>query len=101
MTRIISPASIKNFSAIHPDAEKPLNAWYQLVKKNEFSNINELKDIFPSADVVKNKNGDSLTVFNIHGNNVRLVAAIHYNRNTLYIRHILTHAEYDKDRWKG
>ncbi|POZ51181.1 type II toxin-antitoxin system HigB family toxin [Methylovulum psychrotolerans] len=85
---------------MHPDAEKPLNTWYHLVSKNEFANFNESKAIFPSADAVKNKNGDSLTVFNIHGNNVRLIAAIYYNRKTLFVRHILTHAEYDKGKWK-
>jgi mRNA interferase HigB len=41
-----------------------------------------------------------LTVFNIGGNKVRLVAAIHFNRNKLYIRYVLTHTEYDKNKWK-
>ncbi|WP_198328525.1 type II toxin-antitoxin system HigB family toxin [Methylovulum psychrotolerans] len=41
-----------------------------------------------------------MTVFNVHGNNVCLIAAIHYNRKTLFVRHILTHAEYDKGKWK-
>jgi len=39
-------------------------------------------------------------VFNIGGNKVRLVAAIHFNRNKLYVRHVLSHAEYDKGKWK-
>jgi mRNA interferase HigB len=42
-----------------------------------------------------------LTVFNISGNNYRLIAAIHYNRGKIYIRHILTHAEYDFGKWKS
>lgn len=100
MTHIISYARIKLFSATHPDAKSSLDTWYQLVSKNSFSNFKELKAIFPSADVVKNKKGDTLTVFNIHGNNIRLIAAIHYNRSKLYIRDILTHAEYDKEKWK-
>ena len=60
-----------------------------------------LKAVFPSADVVKNKKSESLTVFNIQGNNVRLIAAIHYNRNKLYIRNVLTHDEYDTEKWKS
>jgi len=42
----------------------------------------------------------NLVVFNIGGNKYRLIAAIHFNRRKLYIRHVLTHTEYDKERWK-
>jgi len=42
----------------------------------------------------------NLVVFNIGGNKYRLIAAIHFNRHKLYIRDVLTHAEYDKERWK-
>jgi mRNA interferase HigB len=51
--------------------------------------------MFSSADQV-----GKLTVFNIGGNRVRLIAAIHYNRRKIYIRAVLTHAEYDEPRWK-
>jgi len=51
--------------------------------------------MFPSADQI-----GKLTVFNIGGNKVRLVAAIHYNRKKIYIRAVLIHAEYDEDRWR-
>lgn len=100
MIHIISYSLISSFSKIHPEAKSPIDTWYQLVRKNNFSNFIELKALFLSVDVVKNKNGDSLIVFNIHENNVRLIAAIHYNCNKLYIRHILIHAEYDKGKWK-
>ncbi|MGZ8191696.1 MAG: type II toxin-antitoxin system HigB family toxin [Methylococcaceae bacterium] len=98
---IISQSQIKAFIKLHSDAKGSLGAWYQLISKNNFSNFNELRAVFPSADIVKNKKGDTLTVFNILGNNIRLIAAIHYNRNKLYIRDILTHAEYDKGKWKS
>jgi mRNA interferase HigB len=101
MAHIISYSLINSFSKTHPDAKSSLDTWYQLVKKNNFTNFLEVKALFPSVDVVKNKKGDSLTVFNIQGNNVRLIAAIHYNRNKLYIRDILTHDEYDKEKWKS
>jgi mRNA interferase HigB len=55
----------------------------------------ELREIFPSADRV-----GKLTVFNIGGNKVRLIAAIHYNRQKIYIRAVLAHSEYDKGNWK-
>jgi mRNA interferase HigB len=54
-----------------------------------------LREILPSADKVGN-----LTVFNIGGNKIRLIAAIHYNTQCLYIRHVLTHKEYGKEKWK-
>jgi mRNA interferase HigB len=91
---------LRNFATKHPSSESSLNAWYKVVKKTDFSNFNELRAVFPNADVVKNAQGKNLTVFNIHGNEVRLIAAIHYNTKTVYICDILTHADYDKGRWK-
>jgi mRNA interferase HigB len=55
----------------------------------------ELRETFPGADQV-----GGLTVFNIGGNKVRLIAAIHYNRKIIYIRAVLTHREYDEGKWK-
>ena len=69
--------------------------WYQLVKHNNFSTFAHLRETFPSADQV-----GKLTVFNIGGNKVRLIAAIHYNRRKIYIRAVLAHAEYDERRWR-
>jgi mRNA interferase HigB len=65
------------------------------MKKGNFSNIVELRSVFPTADRV-----GKLTVFNIGGNRVRLIAAIHYNRKKVYIRGVLTHTEYDEGQWK-
>ncbi len=63
--------------------------------KTNYSSFTDLRKTFPSADKVKN-----LTAFNIGGNKVRLIAAIHYNTKCVYIRYVLTHAEYDKENWK-
>lgn len=65
------------------------------MKTEKFNSIAELKTIFPSADKV-----GKLTVFNIGGNKIRLIAAIHYNRQKIYIRAVLTHSEYNKNQWK-
>jgi mRNA interferase HigB len=97
---IISVKPIKDFIKQYPTAGASLYSWLEIVKKTNFSNPNELQNTFPSVDMVKNKKGDNLIVFNIHGNEVRLIASIHYNRNKLYIRYILTHSEYDKEKWK-
>jgi mRNA interferase HigB len=98
---VISRKAINDFVLQHPTAKASLNSWFKIVSKTNFSNFNELRVIFPSADVVKNVNSNNLTIFNIHGNEVRLIANIHYNRNKLYIRDILTHSEYDKEKWKN
>ena len=63
--------------------------------KSEFTSFNDLRKTFPSADQIQN-----LTVFNIGGNKVRVITAIHYNRGIIYIRFVLTHAEYEKEKWK-
>ena len=76
---------------LYPDTKNALSQWYQLIKDNEFSSFVELRQMFPSADQV-----GKLTVFNIGGNKVRLIAAIHYNRQKIYIRAVLTHSEYDE-----
>lgn len=65
------------------------------MRDTEFKNLAELRSAFNSADNV----GD-LIVFNIGGNKYRLVASIHFNQGKVYVRHILTHAEYDRGRWK-
>jgi mRNA interferase HigB len=69
--------------------------WYQQMKQNNFASIAEVREIFPSAD-----KAGKLTVFNIGGNKVRLIAAIHYNRRKIYIRAVLTREEYDQRKWK-
>ena len=79
----------------HPDATAGLQHWYHLMRGHRFGSFSELRDIFPSADQV-----GRLTVFNIGGNRVRLIAAIHYNRQKVYIRAVLTHDEYDESRWR-
>jgi mRNA interferase HigB len=65
------------------------------MRQTNFDNFVSLRLTFPSTDIVGN-----LNVFNIGGNKVRLIAAIHYNRHKIYIRNILTHAEYDKYKWR-
>jgi mRNA interferase HigB len=92
---IISRKVLKEFAQRHPDSQTVLDSWFHLVKTNQFESFNALRQLFPSADKV----GD-LIVFNIGGNKYRLVTAIHFNRQKVYIRYILTHSEYDRGRWK-
>ena len=93
---IITRKRLNEFAAIHPNSKSALQEWYRRIKMGTFHNFAELRAVFPSADQV-----GGLTVFDIGGNKVRLIAAIHYNRQKLYIRAVLTHAEYDDGKWKG
>ena len=94
--RIITRRRLLEFSKKHPNASATLDAWYRIVKRSEIPNFSKLREVFPSADKV-----DNLTVFNIGGNKIRLIAVIHYNTQCLYIRYVLTHKEYDKEKWKN
>lgn len=93
--RVITRRRIIEFREKHPSSRNSLDSWYKIISKYDYNSFNELRKTFPSADLV-----DNLTVFNISGNKYRLIAAIHYNRKMVYIRHVLTHAEYDKNKWK-
>jgi mRNA interferase HigB len=92
---VITRKRLNEFVDTHPESRSSLAHWYQLAKRNNFSNFAHLREVFPSADQV-----GKLTVFNIGGNKVRLIAAIHYNRARIYIRAVLTHGEYDEQRWR-
>ncbi len=92
---VITRKRLLEFAKKHPDCSTALESWYRIVKRTEFNSFNELRQTFPSADQVGN-----LTVFNIGGNKARLIAAIHYNTQRIYIRHILTHKEYDRGAWR-
>ena len=92
---VIAKPALVEFWTRHPDSGSPLQAWYRIMESEVFADFNDLRATFASADYV-----DGLTVFNIGGNKYRLIAAIHYNRRRIYIRHVLTHTEYDKGKWK-
>lgn len=92
---IITRRRLVNFWRIHPEARASLQHWFAIVRKTDYASFAALRATFPSADQV-----NRLTVFNIGGNKFRLIAAIHYNRKKVYIRHVLTHAEYDRGSWR-
>ena len=92
---VITRKRLLEFAKEHPDCSSALESWYRIVKLTDFNSFAELRQTFPNADQV-----DKLTVFNIGGNKARLIAAIHYNRHRIYIRHILTHKEYDRGHWR-
>ena len=92
---VITRKRLNEFASKHPETKAALARWYQLVKRTDLDSFAELRAVFPSADQV-----GKLTVFDIGGNKVRLVTAIHYNRRKIYIRAVLSHKEYDEGKWK-
>ncbi len=94
--RIISRRTLREFWQKHPTAQTSLMLWYTRVFNSEFQGFNDLRQVFPSADLVGN-----FTVFNISGNKYRLITYIDYQDQIIFIRAVLTHAEYDKENWKN
>ena len=93
IVRLISNKALRDFAKRHPVAQAPLQGWRRIVERGQYRNFAELKRAFNSVD----KAGDYF-VFNIAGNNYRLIAAIHFNTQILYIRSVMTHAEYNEWR---
>jgi len=88
---VISKASLRDFSDLYPDSEIPLEKWYETVRKADWKNFNEMRNTFNSVDAV----GSDRYVFNIKGNNYRLIALIIFSIRTVFIVFIGTHKEYD------
>ncbi|MCD9185941.1 MAG: type II toxin-antitoxin system HigB family toxin [Pyrinomonadaceae bacterium] len=93
--RIIAKPIILEFSLKNTSAEIPLLDWYKNSKRADWKNLAELKQTFPHADLV----GECI-VFNIGGNKYRLITKINFRAKIIYIRFILTHKEYDQEKWK-
>lgn len=91
--RVISNRALIEFAVRHPESASGLQAWRRLVEFGDFEGFAGLKRTFGTVDRV----GD-YHVFNLGGNKFRLIAAIHFDRQVLFIRHVFTHKEYD--RWK-
>jgi mRNA interferase HigB len=92
---VISRKSLRLFWEQHPDSENALARWFKIMERNDFATFEALRATFPTADKVGN-----LVVFNIVGNRYRLITAVHFNRRKVYVRYVLTHAEYDRGDWK-
>jgi len=93
--RIISKRRLREFWERHPDAKDPLLDWYNIARKASWQNLAEVRESFRHADPV----GDC-TIFNIKGNDYRLITLIRYRLKLIYILHVLTNKEYDKEKWK-
>jgi len=91
---VISRKKLHEAAEEHSNLGEALDVWYRIAKKVQWKNITEVRRVFPSADAV-----GKFTVFNIKGNKFRLIAEINYRTGRIFLRHVLTHAEYTKGAW--
>ncbi|MEM9540213.1 MAG: type II toxin-antitoxin system HigB family toxin [Cyanobacteria bacterium P01_E01_bin.42] len=93
---LISIRNLREDASQYPDLKKQVEDWYTTVKKAKWQNLEDVRKRDRDAEAVGN-----FTVFNIKGNKYRLIVGIDYEEQTVYYKYLLTHAEYDKDRWKN
>jgi mRNA interferase HigB len=93
---LISIRNLRIDVARYPDAKKQVDDWYTTVRKADWESLEDVRQIYRDVEAVGN-----FTVFNIKGNTYRLIVGIDYESQTIYYKYFLTHAEYDKDRWKN
>jgi len=92
---VVSRRRLKEFWERHPQAEAPLRAWFQVASRADWTHLMAVRRDFPHADGV-----GRWTVFNIGGNDFRLVTEIAYRTHKVFIRFVGTHHEYERGQWK-
>ncbi len=93
---LISIRNLRTDVAEFPDVKKQIDHWYATLKKADWANLEDVHRIYRDAEAVGN-----FTVFNIKGNAYRLIVSIDYENQMVYYKYFLTHAEYNKDKWKN
>jgi mRNA interferase HigB len=98
--RVISKRRLREFWHRFPDARRPLEAWFKAAAKAQWADFANVRATFSSASGMPLKCGITPIVFNIGGNKYRLVTRIEYRFHVVYVKAVLTHREYDTDKWK-
>ncbi len=93
--QVVGRELIDEFIKQHQDSERPLNRWLSHAQGSDWDNFTKLKETFGSADYYK-----GATIFDIGGNKFRLIARINYTTHRIVIDYVMTHQEYDQNRWK-
>lgn len=93
--KLISNKMLREFAELHPNAEQPLQDFRHLMERGTYDSFAKLKATFGSLGKVGER-----FVFNIGGNKYRLIAAIAFQEQLLWVKAVLTHAQYDKGDWK-
>ncbi len=90
--RVIAISTLRQFWEAYPAAEQPIKAWVDEAKQANWTQPSDIKEQYRNASILKNRR----VVFNIKGNDYRLIVAIAYRLGIVYVKFIGTHAEYDK-----
>lgn len=104
--RIVRANELAKFAERHPNTRASLNNWARLMREGSFKSIIELRETFGRVSPMKvrprrfNRNSITLTVFNISGNDARLIAVVQYAKQVVIIDQVLTHDEYDAGNWR-
>lgn len=93
--RVVTHRRIVEASLQWPQSASALEAWYKRISKEAPANFSQMKGLFPAVDLV-----GRFHVFDIGGNKIRLIAGISYSTQQVFIKHVLSHVEYDKNKWK-
>lgn len=93
--KLISNKALREFAALHPQADQPLQDFRHLMEQGAFTSFAQLKATFGSVDKVGER-----YVFNVGGNKYRLIAAIAFQAGLVWVKAVLTHEQYDKGAWK-
>jgi len=98
--RIVKEAFLRDGAKAFPKAARYLDTWRKVVRAATWRSLADLRRTYPATDAVKVASGRQVLVFNVCGNEYRLIVSAHFNRRMVYMLRFLTHAEYDKDKWK-
>ena len=91
MERIFAKGTLREFWELHPDSEQHLKTWYDTAMSSSWRTPNEIKQTYRSASILR----EGRVVFNIKGNDYRLVVKFHFEKQWIFIRFIGTHDDYD------
>jgi mRNA interferase HigB len=93
--RVISKQPIREFWQRHPESKSAMEEWFRNASRLTAESFPELRRTFGSADYV-----DGYTLFDVGGNKYRIATVIHYDKQRIYVRQVMIHAEYDKNHWR-
>ena len=85
---------------IHRGTKQWLNTWHGLTSAATWQNLVDVRKTYPHADPVPVKSRRTVTVFNVCGDNHRLITAIHYNAGIVYVLMLMKHPDYTRGHWK-
>lgn len=98
--RIIAERAVDEFAMRYPDAANRLQLFVPILRAATWRNLQQVRTTFPHADAVTVESGKTVTVFNVKGNQYRLVLALHYNTQVAYVLRFMPHKEYSRGSWK-